>query len=135
MEQLAERLRDELKAEIDAGLLGVSYYEDEDVGHVFRSEWATEKYDPEQVDEIVRDIQLEALGYGSLKARQEESLHATVRIYEEMLDVAMPITETSGVVFALDRDGDYDLRELVRVADEYIAESEFERPVVNGRQM
>jgi hypothetical protein len=31
---------------------------------VFRSEWAAEKYDPEQADEIVRDIQLEALAMG-----------------------------------------------------------------------
>lgn len=47
-----------------------------------------------------------------------------------MLDVALPVTETNGVAFALDWDGDYDLRKLVRVAVDYIADSEHERNAV-----
>ncbi|MCD2201879.1 hypothetical protein [Halobacterium sp. KA-6] len=130
MEQLAVQVRDALQAELPGGLIGVSYFDENGVGHVFRSEWAGEKYDPEQVDEVVRDIQLEALGYGSLEDRQDQSLHATVRVYEDMLDVALPISQSSGIAFALDRDADYDLREAIHVAEDVVDESAFERPAV-----
>ncbi|MCD2198646.1 hypothetical protein LPA44_01835 [Halobacterium sp. KA-4] len=130
MEQLAAQVRDALQAELPGGLIGVSYFDENGVGHVFRSEWAGEKYDPEQVDEVVRDIQLEALGYGSLEARQDQSLHATVRVYEDMLDVALPISQSSGIAFALDRDANYDLREAIHVAEGVVDESAFERPAV-----
>jgi hypothetical protein len=130
MEELAEAVRDALQTRLPGGLVGVSYYDEDGVGHVYRSEWAGEKYDPEQVDEVVRDIQLEALGYGSLEARQDQSLHATVRVYDDMLDVALPVSQSSGVAFALDRDADYDLREAVRVAERVVDESAFERPAV-----
>jgi hypothetical protein len=130
MEQLAAQVRDALQAELPGGLIGVSYFDENGVGHVFRSEWGGEKYDPEQVDEVVRDIQLEALGYGSLEARQDQSLHATVRVYEDMLDVALPISQSSGIAFALDRDAEYDLREAIHVAEGVVDESAFERPAV-----
>jgi hypothetical protein len=130
MEALAAQVRDALQTALPDGLVGVSYYDEDGVGHVYRSEWASEKYDPEQVDEVVRDIQLEALGYGSLEARQDQSLHATVRVYDDMLDVALPISQSSGVAFALDRDADYDLRDAIRVAEAVIDNSEQERPAV-----
>lgn len=130
MEKLAAEVRDTLQAELSGGLVGVSYYDEDGVGHVFRSEWADEKYDPEQVDDVVRDIQLGALGYGSLEARQDQSLHATVRVYDDMLDVALPISQASGVAFALDRDADYDLRDAIHAAETVVENSNHERPAV-----
>jgi hypothetical protein len=47
-----------------------------------------------------------------------------------MLDVALPVTETSGLAFALDRDGDCDFRTAVRVADDLIEDFRRERTVV-----
>lgn len=103
MEDVAERVRSTLEETVGREeMVGVSYYDEGEIGHVFRSEWAEEKYEPEQVDEIVRDLQLESLSHGFHEEVQEESLNATVRIYDEMLDIAVPTNETEGILVGLD---------------------------------
>ncbi|MFB6271102.1 MAG: hypothetical protein ABEH83_14250 [Halobacterium sp.] len=131
MDDLAAAVRDALEDGVSRGLVGVSYYDEEGVGHVYRSDWAAEKYEPPQVDAVVRDIQLGALGYGSLEARHEQDLHATVRVYDEMLDVAVPVSQMAGVVFPLDVDGDYALRAVIDRVESVIEESAYERPVID----
>lgn len=36
MEQLAAQVRDALQAELPGGLIGVSYYDENGIGHVYR---------------------------------------------------------------------------------------------------
>lgn len=128
MEKLAEQTADKLRDEIGAdNLVGVSYYGRDGVGHVFRSDWAEDKYDPEQVDAIVDELRLEALGHCIYEQRQEQSLHATIRVYDDMLDVAVPVTETEGIAFALDIEGDYSIRSAVECAEEAIEQSDIEQ--------
>lgn len=118
MEQLAERVSAAAQDEFpEACLVGVSYYDEEQVGHVYRSKWAAEKYEPEQVDEIVNDLRLEAIAFGAHEKRQQEELHATARIYDEMLDISVPITEVEGIVVALDREGAYRTRDVVDLVE------------------
>lgn len=129
MEQLAEQAESILKEEVGVEvMIGVSYYDEEGIGHVFRSDWAEEKYDPEQVNEIVEELRFEALNHVVHEERQEETLHATVRIYDEMLDVAVPTNGTRGVAFALDLDGDFSIRELVSVVEENLGDVETDTP-------
>ncbi|WP_435096399.1 hypothetical protein [Halarchaeum sp. P4] len=124
MEELAEEVREGIcEAVGEEPLVGVSYYTGERVGHVYRSDWAEEKYEPGQVDEIVRDMQLEAIGYGAHEQRQEEQLHATVRIYDDLLDIAVPIDGSQGVGVALDLQGEYSIRKTVALIEETIEES------------
>lgn len=115
-------------------MLGVSYFTGEEVDHVYQSEWATETYEREEVDKIVRDLQLESLGYGAYEQRQKSQLHATVRIYDEMLDITIPINDREGVAVALDLTGDYSIRKIVDRIEETVLEShDVERiPVTHG---
>lgn len=131
MEQVAKAVSERLREQIgEANMVGVSYYTAEGVGHVYRSEWAETKYDPAQVDQIVDDLRLEAIGHLALEQRQEQSLHATVRIYDNMLDAAIPVKETEGVAFALTKDGDYSTRDAVAVAEQAIEDAPVERSVL-----
>lgn len=125
MEELAERTAAVLRAEVGKeAMVGVSYYDQEGVGHVFRSDWAEQKYDPEQVDEIVEELRFEALGHTLHEEHQEEKLRATVRVYQEMLDVAVPTNETHGVAFALDADEDFDVRDVIDRVEAALPETE-----------
>jgi hypothetical protein len=103
--------------------VGVSYFTGDEVDHVYQSEWATETYDREQVDKIVRDLQLESLGYGAYEQRQQSQLHATVRIYDELLDITVPVNEFEGVAVALDTSGDYEVRNVVEQIEDVVSES------------
>lgn len=57
-------------------------------------------------------------------------MHATVHVYDDMLGVALPISQASGVAFAPDRDADYDLHDAVRIAEDVVEASPVERPEV-----
>ncbi len=135
MEQVAEDVLAFIRDEVgEEPLLGVSYFTGEEVDHVYQSEWATETYEREEVDKIVRDLQLESLGYGAYEQRQKSQLHATVRIYDEMLDITIPINDREGVAVALDLTGDYSIRKIVDRIEETVLEShDVERiPVTHG---
>ncbi|GAB3417370.1 hypothetical protein GCM10027435_16110 [Haloparvum alkalitolerans] len=125
MEELAERVLERIKEDIGhEPLVGVSYFTGEEVDHVYQSEWARETFEREQVDQIVRDLQLEALGYGAYERTQESQLHATVRVYEEMLDVVVPVNDREGVAVALELADGYTTREVVTLVEEAIAKSQ-----------
>lgn len=114
MDELAKEVKRTMKEEIGAeNMVGVSYYDEDGVGHVFRSEWAEAKYDPEEVDKIVEDLRFESLGHPVRESYQQERLEATVRIYEEMWDTAIPTNEHTGIVVALDTEADYSIQEVV----------------------
>ncbi|MFB6170765.1 MAG: hypothetical protein ABEJ06_06410 [Haloarculaceae archaeon] len=131
MEQLAERVADALEGEVGGALAGVSYYTADGVGHVYRSERAADAYTVEAIDAIVEDLQLEAFGHGAHERRHGQALHATVRIYDDLLDVLVPIDEQSGVAFALFLDGDYRVRYVVERAERLVDASRFERTVLH----
>lgn len=125
MEELAELTVATLRAEVgEEAIVGVSYYDQEGIGHVFRSEWAEQKYAPEQVDEVVEELRFESLGHFLHEKHQQQELRATMRVYQEMLDIAVPTSETSGVAFALDADGDFDVRKVIDSVEKALEESE-----------
>lgn len=126
MEELAERIAEILEAKAGESLVGVSYHTREEVGHVYRSEWGEEKYTEEQVDQIVDELRLESIGYPVHEKRQEESLNATVRIYDEMLDIAIPVNDVEAILFALKRGGDYTLLDLIENVEAEIEASNLE---------
>lgn len=127
MERLAERVANRLESRAGDALVGVSYYSEREVDHVYRSEWAAEKYTAEQVDDIVGELQLESIGHGVHAEHQEEPLHATIRVYEEMLDVAVPVDSVHAVVFALRREtGGYSLLGLLDAVEEEVEASDVE---------
>lgn len=125
MQQVAERVTEVIRDEFDeACLVGVSYYDSDGVGHVYRSDWAEERYDPEAVDAIVDELRLESIGHGVYEKRQRQTLHATARVYDEMLDIAVPTDGTEGVAVALDTDGEYRVREVVSVVERAVADAD-----------
>lgn len=129
MEDLAEGVLERVREEFDTGaLVGVSYYTNEEVGHVYRSEWAEEKYEPEEVDAIVDDLRLASIGHGAQEQLQAEPLRATIRVYDDVLDIAVPANEVRGVAVALDTEGDYHIREIISVVEEVIETSEGDSP-------
>lgn len=113
MQALAERITEALRAEVGESLHVVSYYDGEELGHVYRSDVVRERYEESQVEEIVADLELESIAQGAHEARHREELHATVRIYDDFLDFTVPLGDLRGVAVALDVDGDYRVREVV----------------------
>lgn len=130
MEQLAERVHDALREEFgESCLVGVSYYDHDEIGHVYRSEWAAEKYEPEQVDAIVEDLRLEALAHGAQEQRQMERLRATTRIYEELLDIVVPVSDVQGVAIALEIDAEYRVRDVIDTVERVVASADVDADV------
>jgi len=123
MEQLAEEVLTGLRDSIgDAPIQGVSYFDQEGVGHVCLESGEGEP-DEERVDQIVKDLQLEVIGYGAYEKRQQAQLHATSRIYDDLLDITVPVNGDAGIAVALDIDGDYTVRNVVECIEEIVADS------------
>ncbi|MFB6302500.1 MAG: hypothetical protein ABEH78_06535 [Haloferacaceae archaeon] len=78
---------------------------------------------PDQVDEIVRILRLEALSHAVHEEQQEESVHATVRVCDDMLDIAVPTNETTGVAFALDTDGHHSIEAMIDTVERILPEA------------
>jgi len=125
MKQVAERVSAAIQETFpEAHLLGVSYYDEDGVGHVYRSDRRAEEYDAERVDEIVEDLRLESISFGAHERRQAATLHATARLYDKMLDISVPVAETEGIVVALHRAGDYRARKVVDLVEEVADDSD-----------
>lgn len=130
MEQLAEDVLAELRESIGGEPIeGVSYFDADEVGHVYLESRERGAAEEARVDRIVEDLQLEVIGYGAYEKRQQEQLHATSRIYDDLLDVTVPVNGDEGVAVALDIDGEYSVRNVVDriervVADSHVVERE-----------
>ncbi|MEE6208703.1 hypothetical protein U3A55_00830 [Salarchaeum sp. III] len=125
MEEKAEQTATVLRETVgEDAMVGVSYYDEEGVGHVYRSDWAEQKYDPEEVDEIIQELRFESLGYTIHEEKQQQNLRATVRVYKDILDIVIPTNGTQGVGFALDTDAEFSIREVIDTVENALAREE-----------
>jgi hypothetical protein len=99
----AEALTEFLRDHVGNHLRSVIYY-DEDGGEVlYVRDDVADQYTDDDVEQVVRDVRLEAVD----KSHQEDlyahgPLNATVRCFEDAVEMHFPHDETSGTAVALD---------------------------------
>jgi len=105
---IARRLEATLTADLGETLIGLATYEDGAYDVVYRDEEASSQYSESDVRAILDHIQLEAIGTSVYEDHHGEPLHATVRVYETLVTVAVPVEETTGFVVVVRNDGSHD---------------------------
>lgn len=132
MDEVARKIRRVLEAEAEESLLGVGYYSAEETEPIYLSERVKEQYSEEEVEAVLESAFFESFGGRKQEELHSAELHATTRTFDRMLDTVIPISETEGVVFALDRDGAYSYRRLITLIETVVAEeklgAELEKP-------
>ncbi|MFT4883262.1 MAG: hypothetical protein ACI8U4_000764 [Natronomonas sp.] len=111
-----------LETEIGDDLLAVGWYDaqaDPRTGSVYLGEGFGEHEDAERG--ALESSLLESLGRGAYTDIHDEELTTTVRIYETVADVIVPLGEKQGIVVAVQLNGSRTLERLiegVRIAAE-----------------
>jgi hypothetical protein len=114
VESAATAASEALETEIGEDLLAVGWYDaqaDPRTGSVYLAEKSGEHENAERG--ALESSLLESLGRGAYTDIHGEELTTTVRIYETVADVIVPVSETQGVVAAVHIDSARPLERLV----------------------
>lgn len=126
MEQLADAVSDALRDEYDPGVLvGVSHIDGAGMNHVSRDEWLGAGYEPEQIDAVLASLREDVLAAQESNGRTG-SRHASVHLYDDVLGIAVPLRDGRGVCVALDREGEYRIRNVVDTIHDTVHRSSYE---------
>lgn len=95
-----------LQRDADGSLLGVGYYEETDYEMVHARTDLDERYPPEKIDEIARDMVLEGLADDHHERLLYDfgDLSATIRSFDRGTTVHVPFGNQCGLGFGLDDD-------------------------------
>lgn len=99
----SEALTEFLREYVGDHLRSVIHYDEEQSEVLFVREDVADKYTADEIDQVVRDVRLEAV-----EKPHQESLYAhgplnvTVRCFEDAVEMHFPHDETSGTAVALD---------------------------------
>lgn len=117
-EELAETVSDVVADLADEELAGVGYYTDQRTGVVYERDDIDDEYDQDDVEEILDSARLESLGKGAYETPHGEKLTATIRTYESITNITIPLSELTGVVIAIDYPSDCSYQEILQAIDE-----------------
>ncbi|MFC6974826.1 hypothetical protein ACFQL1_09255 [Halomicroarcula sp. GCM10025709] len=84
---------------------------------LYRDEAASSQYTASDIRSILEHIQLEAIGTAVYEEYHGEPLHATVRVYDTLVTIAVPVEETIGLVVVVRNDGSYDLHSIIETVE------------------
>ncbi|QLH76641.1 hypothetical protein HZS55_04695 [Halosimplex rubrum] len=105
---IAGSLESTLKADLGETLVGLASYEDGEYDVLYRDEAASSQYSASDIRTILKHIQLEAIGTAVYEESHGEPLHATVRVYDTLVTIAVPVEGTTGLVVVVRNDGSHD---------------------------
>lgn len=120
-EGLVRRLSSVLQDHTGDTLAGVASYADAEYEVVYRDDDLSGEYSGEDIIDILENIQLETLSTSLYEGYHDQSLHATVRIYDRLTTIAVPAGESTGVVIALHNDEGQDLYALLSLIEEELS--------------
>ncbi|NIC00704.1 hypothetical protein [Halobacterium sp. R2-5] len=110
---VAGPLESSLKNDLGETLVGLASYEDGEYDVVYRDEAASAQYTASDIRAILEHIQLEAIGTSVYEDYHGEPLRATVRVYDTLATVVVPVEETTGFVVVVRNDGSHDPYSIV----------------------
>jgi hypothetical protein len=105
---------------IDA-VVGVASYSQDSQSVLYRNEAATASYTREAVLEILDHIRLETIGVPAVESLHDGDLRAFARLYDGLNVVAVPVSDTAGVVVACDPDADGTVHDAVDAVEAGLA--------------
>jgi hypothetical protein len=114
MTNVAQQLEPVLKDTLGESLVGLATYEDSEYAVVYRDETTSSQYTQSDIQGILEHIQLETIGTPVFEEYHDEPLQATVRVYDTLVTVAVPVAETKGLVVVVRNDGSHDPYSLIK---------------------
>gem|GEM_PF-2410737 len=105
---VAEGLESTLAENLGETLVGIATFDDDEYDVVYRDDAVSAQYSDSDVRAILEHIQLDAIGAAAYEDHHGQSLDATVRVYDTLVTVSVPVTEAAGVVVVLRADGSHD---------------------------
>jgi Mg2+ and Co2+ transporter CorA len=113
-EQIDEdRITSTLRSGFGDSVAGVASFDKESHEVLYQDDDLPSEYTSETITELLEHIQLELLNTSLYETYHDQTHHATVRFYDDVVTVAAPVTTTDGVVVALHRDSADDIAEVV----------------------
>jgi len=104
-ETRAKALTKSLREYVGDDLRSVLRYDDDGAELVYVREDVADDYSATEVEQVVRDVRLEAVEKPHQEGLYEHgSLDCTVRCFDDAVEVHFPHDETSGTAVALDHD-------------------------------
>lgn len=114
---IAASLESILKDDLGETLVGLASYEDGEYDVLYRDEAASAQYAASDIRAILEHIQLEAIGTSVYEEHHGEPLHATVRVYDTLVTIAVPVEETTGFVVVVRNDGSHDPYSIIEIIE------------------
>jgi hypothetical protein len=109
----ARELEPTLTDTVGESLVGIAVYENGEYSVPYRDSATSAQYTTADITAILEHIQLEGIGIRAYEEYHEQSLRATVRVYEDVVTVVVPVTETAGLVVVLRSDAEHDPYDVI----------------------
>lgn len=110
-ETVYEELEDQL---VDDAIHGVGYFNDEAQEFIHTSDDLNERYDEAVLADVLENAFLDVWGAINQEKMYGSELHATTRVYDEYVDTVIPLGETKGIVFIVDRRAEYQYPDIIQ---------------------
>jgi hypothetical protein len=81
----------------------LSYFNDEAQEFIHTSDDVNKRYDEAVLADVLETTFLDVWGAINQEKMYDSELHATTRVYDEYVDTVIPVDETKGIVFIVDR--------------------------------
>jgi hypothetical protein len=119
---VARKLESPLTDTVGESLVGIAAYENGEYSVPYRDSDGSAQYTTADVTAILENVQLESIGIRAYEDHHGQSLRATTRVYEDVVTVVVPVTETTGLVVALRNDAEHDPYEVIQTVEDAISE-------------
>jgi hypothetical protein len=114
---VASSLEPTLKRRLGESLVGLASYEDGEYDVLYLDEAASSQYATSDIRAILEHIQLEAIGTPVYEEFHGEPLHGTIRLYDTLVTIAVPVGETTGLVVVVRNEGSHDPYAIVETVE------------------
>ncbi|RXK50481.1 hypothetical protein [Halorientalis pallida] len=123
IDAVAERASESLRAEFAGAVLAVGRYSksaDQQARTVYTAAAFERSHGENTSGSVLEDALLETIDRGAYETSHDERLPATVRIYETLVDVVVPLADGKGVVVAVDRETDGEMTDVIETVRDTI---------------
>lgn len=124
MKELTETVSNAVADLIAEELAGVGYYTDEETRIIYERDDIQNEYARTDVEDILDSARLESLGKGAYETPHDEKLTSTIRTYETIANIILPVSELHGIIIAVDYPSDCSYQKILQVISERIEPDE-----------
>ncbi|UHQ98131.1 hypothetical protein HYG81_21370 (plasmid) [Natrinema zhouii] len=113
MKELATEIHNVLDRIVGPDLKALGYYTPDDYGAIYLCDEMRDEYTEDEVEAILKNALLETISQPAHEDLHDERLYVTIRVFEKKADITITTGENSGVIFALDPEGEYSYQEII----------------------